>query len=165
MARKQEKQNRKRRSSNLTEEAREENQPLQEESQPIQVAKGDPGGGGLSRCPVTHWMSELPSLYEPECTNMLQSKAILAEVSSLSSLVMDNLRRVQSQGLEVTRLFAAICRYLLSCSRNYALQRKSHLSISRKGIARPQSRFPLSCVCEQFIYTQDLSHIFQQQNR
>jgi hypothetical protein len=110
MARKQEKQNRKRRSNNLTEEAGEENQPPQEESQRIQVAKGDPSGLGLSRCPVTHWMSELPSLYEPECTNMLQSKAILAEVSSLSSLVMDNLRRVQSQGLEVTRLFAAICR-------------------------------------------------------
>lgn len=66
--------------------------------------------GGLSRCPVAHWVSELPSLYDTECTNMLQSKAILAELS-LSTLIMDNLRRVQRQGLEVTRLFATICRY------------------------------------------------------
>ncbi len=33
-----------------------------------------------------------------------------------------------------------------------ALQRKSHLCISRKGIVRPQSQYPHSCVCEQFIY-------------
>jgi hypothetical protein len=29
-----------------------------------------------------------------------------------------------------------------------ALQRKSHLCIPRKGIARPQSQFPHACVCE-----------------
>ena len=79
-----------------------------EGSAPVQTAEAA-SGGGLSRCPVAHWLSELPSLYEPECTNMLQSKAILAEVS-LSSLIMENLRRVQSQGLQVTRLFATICR-------------------------------------------------------
>jgi hypothetical protein len=33
----------------------------------------------------------------------------------------------------------------------YTLQRKSHLCISRKGIARLQSQFPHSCVWERFI--------------
>jgi hypothetical protein len=32
-----------------------------------------------------------------------------------------------------------------------ALQRKSHLCITFLGIARPQSQFPHSCVCERFI--------------
>ncbi len=35
-----------------------------------------------------------------------------------------------------------------------ALQRKSHLWISIIVIARPQSQFPHSCVCERFIYYQ-----------
>ncbi len=36
----------------------------------------------------------------------------------------------------------------------------------QKGIARPQSLFPHSCVCEWFIYSQDLGlHIFMQLNR
>jgi hypothetical protein len=35
------------------------------------------------------------------------------------------------------------------------LQGKSHLCIPFLGIARPQSQFPCSCVCEQFIYSQD----------
>jgi hypothetical protein len=42
----------------------------------------------------------------------------------------------------------------------HALQRKSHLCISRKGIARPKSQFPHSCVCERFIYSQDQSTYF-----
>jgi hypothetical protein len=38
------------------------------------------------------------------------------------------------------------------------LQRKSHLCIHRKGIARrPQSQFPHSCVCDRFIYSHDRS--------
>ncbi len=40
------------------------------------------------------------------------------------------------------------------------LQRKSHLGIPKKGIARPQSQFPHSCVCERFIYSQDQSTYF-----
>jgi hypothetical protein len=35
------------------------------------------------------------------------------------------------------------------------LRRKPHLYIPRKGIARPQSQFPHSCVCERFVYSQD----------
>ncbi len=35
--------------------------------------------------------------------------------------------------------------------------RKFEINIPRKGIARPQSQFPHSCVCERFIYSQDLS--------
>ncbi len=39
----------------------------------------------------------------------------------------------------------------------YALQRKSHVCIPFLGIARPQSQFPYSSVCERFIYSQDRS--------
>ncbi len=35
-----------------------------------------------------------------------------------------------------------------------------HLCIPRKGIARPQSQFPHSCVCEQWVYSQDRSTYF-----
>ncbi len=45
----------------------------------------------------------------------------------------------------------------------FALQRKSHLFITFLGIALPQSKFP-SCVCERFIYSQDRSTYFLQQN-
>ncbi len=41
----------------------------------------------------------------------------------------------------------------------HALQRKSYLCIPFLGIVRPQSQFPHSCVCERFIYPQDLSAI------
>ncbi len=44
--------------------------------------------------------------------------------------------------------------------RNGTLKWKSHLCIPRKGIARPQSQFPCSCVCERFIYSQDRSTYF-----
>ncbi len=33
--------------------------------------------------------------------------------------------------------------------------RKLETNIPRKGTARPQSQFPHSCVCEQFIYSHD----------
>jgi hypothetical protein len=46
------------------------------------------------------------------------------------------------------------------------LQRKSHLWIPFfLGIALPRSQFPHSCVCEIFIYSQDRSTDFLQQNR
>ncbi len=45
------------------------------------------------------------------------------------------------------------------------LQQKSHLYIPRKGIARPQSQFLHTCVCERFIYSRIGPHIFLQQNR
>ncbi len=41
-----------------------------------------------------------------------------------------------------------------------ALQCKSYLCIPFLGIARPQSQFPHSCVCERFIYFQDQSTYF-----
>jgi hypothetical protein len=40
------------------------------------------------------------------------------------------------------------------------LQGKYHLCIPFLGIARPQSQFPHSCVCERFIYSQDQSTYF-----
>ncbi len=39
----------------------------------------------------------------------------------------------------------------------YALQGKSHVCIPFLGMARPCSKFPHSCVCERFIYSQDRS--------
>jgi hypothetical protein len=46
-----------------------------------------------------------------------------------------------------------------------ALQRQFRLYIPFLGIARPQSQFPHSCVFERFIYFQDQSSYFLQQNR
>jgi hypothetical protein len=46
-----------------------------------------------------------------------------------------------------------------------ALQRNSHICIPFLGIARPQSQFPHSCVCERFTYFQDRSTYFLRQNR
>jgi hypothetical protein len=58
------------------------------------------------------------------------------------------------------------------CKRTYALnirratlQRQFRLYIPFLGIARPQPQFPHSCVFEQFIYSQDQSTYFLQQNR
>ncbi len=50
------------------------------------------------------------------------------------------------------------CRFILYVT----LQRKSHLCIPFLGIARLQSQFPHSCVCERFrfIYSQDRSTYF-----
>ncbi len=42
----------------------------------------------------------------------------------------------------------------------HTLQRKSLLRIPGKGIARQQSQFPHSCVCERFTYSQDRSTYF-----
>jgi hypothetical protein len=40
------------------------------------------------------------------------------------------------------------------------LQGKFRLCIPRKGIARPQSQFPHSCICERFIYSHERSTFF-----
>ncbi len=47
----------------------------------------------------------------------------------------------------------------------YTLQRQFRLYIPFLGIARPQTQFPHSCVFERFIYSQDQSTYFLQQNR
>jgi len=61
-------------------------------------------------------------------------------------------------------VFFLTCSYFLSknfCDHSdFTLQRKSHLCIPRKGIARLRSQFPHSCVCKQFLYSQDLSTYF-----
>ena len=49
---------------------------------------GDSGDSGDSdsrntRGPVDHWLSELPSLYESECSVMLQSKSLQGEPPAL----------------------------------------------------------------------------------
>ncbi len=43
-------------------------------------------------------------------------------------------------------------------------EQKYHLCIPFLGIAWPQPQFPHSCVCERFIYSQDRSTYFLQQN-
>jgi hypothetical protein len=45
---------------------------------------------------------------------------------------------------------------LMVCTAKTQYQ-KFKTNIPRKGIARPQSQFPHSCVCERFIYSQDRS--------
>ncbi len=45
------------------------------------------------------------------------------------------------------------------------LQRQFHLYIPFLGIARPEPQFPHSCVFERFIYSQNQSTYFLQQNR
>jgi hypothetical protein len=45
------------------------------------------------------------------------------------------------------------------------LQRQFRLCIHFLGIARPQPQFPHSCIFEHFIYSQDQSTHFLQQNR
>ncbi len=47
-----------------------------------------------------------------------------------------------------------------SCGAATTLQGKSHFCIPFLGIARPQSQFPHSCVCERFIYSKDQSTYF-----
>ncbi len=44
--------------------------------------------------------------------------------------------------------------------KSWTLQRISHLCIPRKGIARPQSQFQHSCVCERFFIIPGSVHIF-----
>jgi hypothetical protein len=46
-------------------------------------------------------------------------------------------------------------RYLLGSYTAKTQHRKFETNISRKEIARPQSQFPHSCVCERFIYSHD----------
>jgi hypothetical protein len=54
----------------------------------------------------------------------------------------------------------------LQSSLQLTLQRKSHLCVPFLGIARPQSQFPHSCVCERFIYSYRIGPlIFLQLNR
>ncbi len=45
-------------------------------------------------------------------------------------------------------------RFIYTAKRHY---RKFKTNVPRKGIARPQSQFPFSCVCERFIYSHDQS--------
>jgi hypothetical protein len=58
-----------------------------------------------------------------------------------------------------------ICLSLLQVFHYYTLQRQFRLYIPFLGIARPQPQFLHSCVCEQFIYSQDRSTYFLQQKR
>jgi hypothetical protein len=69
------------------------------------------------------------------------------------------------EDLPKTSIIICFCNEAWSTLVRYTLQRKSHLCIPFLGIARPQSLFPHSCVCERFIYSKDRSTYFLQENR
>ncbi len=63
---------------------------------------------------------------------------------------------------EATQRNSAGCQYievegLVNWPRTKKQYQTFETNIPRKGNARPQSQFPHSCVCERFIYSQDLS--------
>jgi hypothetical protein len=68
------------------------------------------------------------------------------------------------EDLPKTSIIICFCNEAWSTLVRYTLQRKSHLCIPFLGIARPQSPFPHSCVCERFIYSQDWYTYFLQKN-
>jgi hypothetical protein len=56
---------------------------------------------------------------------------------------------------------ATVKKLYTSCSQKAdTLQQKSLLCIPRKGIARPHSQFPHSCVCDRFLYSQGRTTYF-----
>jgi hypothetical protein len=68
----------------------------------------------------------------------------------------DALLRNQTPLLYISALVSLFERYkyiYIIHTTSIPLQRIFHLCIPRKGIARPQSQFPHSCVCERFIWS------------
>ena len=88
--------------------------------------------------PVDHWLSELPSLYESECSVMLQSKSLqgnfeidertflfilffvnvtpfcfagLNKLSAYKPQVYQDIKIIQDNAREVTKSFAELCRW------------------------------------------------------
>jgi hypothetical protein len=89
----------------------------------------------------------LTSLTSPPPLKSLTSPSMVLDLPPLSSLSTGNDRKLGGGCLMIK------------------MQGKSHLCLSFLGIARPQSQFPHSCVCERFIFSQDWSTYFLQQKR
>jgi hypothetical protein len=87
--------------------------------------------------PISYLVSWTSNPYEPTVSANLQYHSL-----SLSPVCSDSLQ------------FSNLC----------TLQRKSNLCIPFLGIAGPTSQFPHSRVCERFVYFQDRSTYFLQQN-
>lgn len=69
----------------------------------------------LIRSPVDHWLSELPSLYESECSVMLQSKSLHGgplEPQQQKFSIQEDVRKIQEQAKIVSKNFAELCRHL-----------------------------------------------------
>ncbi len=54
-------------------------------------------------------------------------------------------------------VLCSFCQSVFSCCTAETQYREFETNISRKGITRPQSQFPHSCVCVRFIYSHDRS--------
>jgi hypothetical protein len=63
-----------------------------------------------SREPTLQWLAELPSLCEPECSVMLQSKSLGRPKPARPHQLVQEVRRVQEQARRVSRAFAELCR-------------------------------------------------------
>jgi len=77
----------------------------------------------LKRNPIDHWLSELPSLCESECSVMLQSKSLAGpEYNTTSKCQMyQDIKIIQEQARQVSKCFADLCKILSSQSRNEKL--------------------------------------------
>lgn len=77
----------------------------------------------LKRNPIDHWLSELPSLCESECSVMLQSKSLQGPEYNTTSKcqIYQDIKIIQEQARQVSKCFADLCRILSSQSRNEKL--------------------------------------------
>jgi len=77
----------------------------------------------LKRNPIDHWLSELPSLCESECSVMLQSKSLQGPEYNTASKCQSyqDIKIIQEQARQVSKCFADLCRILSSQSRNEKL--------------------------------------------
>jgi hypothetical protein len=93
--------------------------------------------------------------------SILHASALLQSTCAhaICFALLTSIHFLSNYGFNCSALCPFICNKVFNCS-FYTLQRKSHLCIPRKGIARPQSKYPHSCVCERFIYSQGRSTYF-----
>ena len=66
--------------------------------------------------PVSHWLVELRTVYEAECTIMLQSKAVVGEALGKevtlcnTAQTCQTIRAIQQRAHAVSAIFAKLCR-------------------------------------------------------
>jgi len=84
---------------------------LSELSDHSSVLSGTSNFQPLTRNPIDHWLSELPSLHESECSVMLQSKSLFGQTDTKCKSLKD-IRSIQEQARQVSNCFADLCRIL-----------------------------------------------------
>jgi hypothetical protein len=119
-------------------------------------------------------------VYGSSCQNMTKSLHLLYTDLHFICILISNQntheRKNNEKMLSSLDALSVTCKFLfnkkptLECysqSKYHTItqQQKSHLCITFLGIARPQSQFPHSCVCERIIHSQDRSTYFLKQNR